>query len=153
MFSFNDFCMYSISGVDPSVKVVYKPVKRFREENGLLSKNVTYTYKQVTEISNTRSEPAVVTFQDQIPKSEDAKLKVRKFQHGTSCFPSHVSCRSRWQILSLASRSKGPPLLTQSWTQGTTWSGDWNWRQRKLVLLSSSTRWSSQPTNKWKDCR
>ena len=66
----------SPSGVDPSVKVVYKPVKRFREETGLLSKNVIYTYKQVTEICNARSEPAVVTFKDQIPKSEDEKLKV-----------------------------------------------------------------------------
>jgi hypothetical protein len=59
------------------VKVVYKPVKRFREEGGLLTKkHVTYTYKQVTEICNSRSEPAVVTFKDQLPKSEDAKLKV-----------------------------------------------------------------------------
>ena len=65
-----------IAGVDPSVKVVYKPVRRFREESGLISKNVTYTYKQVTEVCNTRSEPAVVTFKDQVPKSEDEKLKV-----------------------------------------------------------------------------
>lgn len=62
--------------MDASVKVVYKPVKRFREESGLLSRNVTYTYKQVTEISNTRTELAVVTFQDQLPKSQDEKLKV-----------------------------------------------------------------------------
>ena len=67
-----------VSGVDPSVKVVYKPVKRFREESGIISKNVTYTYKQVTDICNTRSEAAIVTFQDQIPKSEDEKLKVIK---------------------------------------------------------------------------
>ena len=65
------------SGVDASVKVVYKPVRRFREEGGLLSKSVTYTYKQVTEIMNSRSEPAVITFVDQVPKSEDEKLKVR----------------------------------------------------------------------------
>ena len=65
-----------IVGVDPSVKVVYKPVSRFREETGLISKTVVYKYKQVTEILNTRSEPAVITFTDQIPKSEDEKLKV-----------------------------------------------------------------------------
>lgn len=59
------------------MKVVYKPVKRFREEGGLLSKkHVTYTYKQVTDICNSRAEPAVVTFKDQLPKSEDVKLKV-----------------------------------------------------------------------------
>ena len=59
------------------MKVVYKPVRRFREEGGLISKTVTYTYKQVTEINNTRSEPAVITFVDQLPKSQDEKLKVR----------------------------------------------------------------------------
>ena len=59
------------------MKVVYKPVRRFREEGGLLSKSVTYTYKQVTEIMNSRSEPAVITFVDQVPKSQDEKLKVR----------------------------------------------------------------------------
>ncbi len=62
--------------MDPSVKVVYKPVKRFREESGIISKNVTYTYKQVTELCNSRSETAIITFKDQLPKSEDEKLKV-----------------------------------------------------------------------------
>ena len=67
------------TGVDSSVKVVYKPVRRFREEGGLISKTVTYTYKQVTEINNTRNEPAVITFVDQLPKSQDEKLKVLVF--------------------------------------------------------------------------
>ena len=61
------------------MKVVYKPVRRFREEGGLISKTVTYTYKQVTEINNTRNEPAVITFVDQLPKSQDEKLKVLVF--------------------------------------------------------------------------
>ena len=75
MSSFQIFITCS-SGVDASVKVVYKPVRRFREEGGLLTKNVTYTYKQVTEILNSRDEPAVITFVDQVPKSQDEKLKV-----------------------------------------------------------------------------
>lgn len=70
------YILNHFSGVDSSVRVVYKPVRRFREESGLLSKNVTYTYKQVTEIINTRDEPAVITFLDQVPKSQDEKLKV-----------------------------------------------------------------------------
>lgn len=70
---------YIHSGVDPSVKVVYKPVSRYREESGLISKTVVYKYKQVTEILNTRTEPAVVTFTDQVPRSEDEKLKVRVY--------------------------------------------------------------------------
>ena len=66
------------------MKVVYKPVRRFREESGLISKNVTYTYKQVTELCNTRDESAVVTFKDQVPKSEDEKLKVCHVQLANS---------------------------------------------------------------------
>ena len=58
------------------MKVVYKPVRRFREEGGLISKTVTYTYKQVTELVNTRKEQAIITFVDQLPKSQDEKLKV-----------------------------------------------------------------------------
>ena len=69
-----------ITGVDSSVKVVYKPVRRFREEGGLISKTVTYTYKQVTEVNNTRNEPAIITFVDQLPKSQDEKLKVRTLE-------------------------------------------------------------------------
>ena len=57
--------------------MVYKPVERHREQTGFISKNVVYTYKQVTEVVNNRSETAVVTYTDQIPKSSDEKLKVR----------------------------------------------------------------------------
>ena len=70
------------AGVDPSVKVVYKPLKRFRETGGLISKVVTYTYQQVTEITNTREETATVTFTDQVPRSQEEKLKVRRGMEG-----------------------------------------------------------------------
>ena len=76
-------------GVDSSVKVVYKPVRRFREEGGLISKTVTYTYKQVTEINNTRNEPAVITFIDQLPKSQDEKLKVCMYVHVCTCMTEY----------------------------------------------------------------
>ena len=59
------------------MRVVYKPLKRLREESGLLSRTVTYTYHQVTELHNTRSEPATISLTDQLPRSEDEKLKVR----------------------------------------------------------------------------
>lgn len=59
------------------MRVVYNPVKRLREESGLLSRTVTYSYQQVTELHNTRNEPATVSFTDQLPRSEDEKLKVR----------------------------------------------------------------------------
>lgn len=64
-------------GADPSVKVLYKPVRRYREESGILfSKNVVHTYTQVTDITNTRSDNTIITFLDQVPRSHDEKLKV-----------------------------------------------------------------------------
>ena len=66
----------SLLGADPSVKVVYKPVNRFREESGLINVSVIFTYRQVTEITNTRKEPAKIFFTDQIPLSRDDKLNV-----------------------------------------------------------------------------
>lgn len=34
-------------GVDPGLRVVYKPVYKYREQSGLLTKSVVTTYKQV----------------------------------------------------------------------------------------------------------
>ncbi|XP_065920409.1 protein F37C4.5-like [Dysidea avara] len=68
---------FSVSlGVDPRIKVIYKPLKRFREQTGILSKTVTYTMKQVTELKNSLGEPAIITFTDHVPRSQDEKLKV-----------------------------------------------------------------------------
>ena len=58
------------------MKVVYKPVHRFREESGLITVSVVYTYRQVTEITNNRKESATILFTDHIPLSRDDKLKV-----------------------------------------------------------------------------
>ena len=69
--------LLSSVGADPSVKVLYKPVRRYREESGILfSKNVVHTYTQVTDITNTRSDNTIITFLDQVPRSHDEKLKV-----------------------------------------------------------------------------
>ena len=57
--------------------MTYKPLKRFREQTGILSKTVTYTMKQVTELKNSLGEPAIITFTDHVPRSQDEKLKVR----------------------------------------------------------------------------
>ena len=65
-----------MTGVDPSVRVVYKPIQRYREESGVLSVSVIFNFKQITEITNTRNEPAVVHMKDNIPLSRDDKLKV-----------------------------------------------------------------------------
>ena len=103
-------------GADASVHVVYKPVQRHREQTGFIAKNVLYTYKQVTEITNNRLEVARVTFTDQIPHSKNEKLKVNRCHdvayNKTSwlvvavslvlnycSYSSCMACFSMWQII------------------------------------------------------
>lgn len=64
------------TGVDSSVRVVYKPVHRLRSESGLINVSVNFTFTQVTEVNNTRDEATILHFTDQIPLSRDDKLKV-----------------------------------------------------------------------------
>ena len=61
--------------------MTYKPLKRFREQSGILSKTVSYTMKQVTELKNSLGEPAIITFTDHVPRSQDEKLKVNISHH------------------------------------------------------------------------
>ena len=63
-------------GVDPAVKVTYKPLAKFREQSGLISKTVSTMYKQVTEIKNSRQDSIKVIMKDQLPLSTEEKIKV-----------------------------------------------------------------------------
>ena len=65
------------TGVDPRIKVTYKPLERYREQSGILSKTISYTMKQLTVIKNTLSERAIITLTDHVPRSQEEKLKVR----------------------------------------------------------------------------
>lgn len=68
---------FSVSlGVDPRIKVTYKPLERYREQSGILSKTISYTMKQLTVIKNTLTERAIITLTDHVPRSQEEKLKV-----------------------------------------------------------------------------
>ncbi|KAK2192077.1 hypothetical protein NP493_39g01009 [Ridgeia piscesae] len=62
-------------GVDPAVKVVYKPVHKFREQSGFMAKHVTFTYRQEIELKNTRQDDITVHVVDQLPQSMEEKIK------------------------------------------------------------------------------
>lgn len=64
-------------GVDPAIRIDYKPVKKFKAHSGLLSKTTTTTYHQVIEIKNTTSLTAKVLVIDQLPLSNDDKINVK----------------------------------------------------------------------------
>ncbi|XP_078617332.1 protein F37C4.5-like isoform X3 [Branchiostoma floridae x Branchiostoma japonicum] len=63
-------------GADPAVKVIYKPLHKYREQSGVISKTTQMTYRQVIEIKNLRPDPIKITVSDQLPLSTEEKIKV-----------------------------------------------------------------------------
>lgn len=63
-------------GVDPSVKINYKPLNKYKEHSGLLSKVHLTTYKQVIEVKNTHQTSCKILITDQLPLSTLDKIKV-----------------------------------------------------------------------------
>ncbi|KAL8563313.1 hypothetical protein ACOMHN_028836 [Nucella lapillus] len=63
-------------GVDPAVKVTYKPQKKFQASSGILSKVVSTTHEQVIEVKNTHDFPIHMLVQDQLPRTTDDRIKV-----------------------------------------------------------------------------
>lgn len=64
-------------GVDPSVKITYKPVKKFQQRSGVISKSDTTNFHQVIEIKNTKLQPVKIIVTDQCPMTQITdKIKV-----------------------------------------------------------------------------
>lgn len=69
-------------GVDPTIRVTYSHPEVRRSTTGMFAKENSTTYKRAITIANTRTtgEPAILTLRDQIPMSEDEKLRVDVLQ-------------------------------------------------------------------------
>ena len=63
-------------GVDPAIRVTYKPAKKYHEQSGLITKVSSAITEQVINIKNTRSSAILLTIKEHIPRSTDEKLKV-----------------------------------------------------------------------------
>ena len=63
-------------GVDPSVKITYKPIKKFQQRTGVILKSDTTNFHQVIEIKNTKLQPVYINVTDQCPRSSSDKIKV-----------------------------------------------------------------------------
>ena len=63
-------------GADAAVKVEYKPVRKLQQTSGMLSKSRVYSYHQIIEVKNTKSDSIIVTVTDQLPRSCNDKIKV-----------------------------------------------------------------------------
>lgn len=64
-------------GVDPAVKIDYKPVKKYSTQHGLVSKTSLTTYVQLIEIKNTGQNKAKILLIDNLPLSSDDKIQVK----------------------------------------------------------------------------
>ncbi|GAU98934.1 hypothetical protein RvY_10006 [Ramazzottius varieornatus] len=63
-------------GVDPAVRITYRPVRKFNEQTGLLQRSNVVTYVQEVDIYNTREESIHIVLQEQVPRSTEDRLKV-----------------------------------------------------------------------------
>jgi uncharacterized protein (TIGR02231 family) len=67
----------SFLGTDPSIKINYAAPKRFKETVGLLKGSMRMTIERRITIKNTKQTDATLIITDQVPKSEDEKIKVK----------------------------------------------------------------------------
>ncbi|KAL5265217.1 hypothetical protein ACHWQZ_G006091 [Mnemiopsis leidyi] len=67
-------------GSDPTIKVAYRPLIRHKETT---NKTHVITYTQDMDLKNGRKEPVNVVVTDQLPKSNDDKVKVSNFINPT----------------------------------------------------------------------
>ncbi|PVD28133.1 hypothetical protein C0Q70_10717 [Pomacea canaliculata] len=63
-------------GIDPAIKVTYKPLKKYKTASGIFSKVTSTTYEQVTEVKNTHDYGVKLLVMDQLPRSTDERVKV-----------------------------------------------------------------------------
>lgn len=63
-------------GTDPSIRVNAAPPKRFKETLGLLKNSYKANIERKTTIKNTKQIPVVLIVKDQVPTSDDEKIKI-----------------------------------------------------------------------------
>ncbi|GMS96710.1 hypothetical protein PENTCL1PPCAC_18885, partial [Pristionchus entomophagus] len=64
-------------GVDPAVKIDYKPAHKYHEQSGLINKSSSTITEQKIIVKNTRGDAVLLTIREQIPRSTDEKIKVK----------------------------------------------------------------------------
>ncbi|GMS94634.1 hypothetical protein PENTCL1PPCAC_16809, partial [Pristionchus entomophagus] len=63
-------------GVDPAVKIEYKPAHKYDEQTGIINKWSSTVSEQNIVVRNTRGDAVLLTIREQIPRSTDEKIKV-----------------------------------------------------------------------------
>jgi uncharacterized protein (TIGR02231 family) len=64
-------------GVDPSIKIDYKPIRKFQEEHGYFGKTRVTKYVQIIEITNSNTNPIKLLLSEQLPLSNNEQIQVK----------------------------------------------------------------------------
>jgi len=99
-------------GVDPSVKITYKPVHKFLENGGFMSKSNTQTFKYQTEIKNSKSTTIDLILWEQVPVSVYDSIKVKLLQPDlrTTNVTQEKNNNLKWQLKLSSGASATAPL-------------------------------------------
>ena len=68
---------YCSLGVDPAIRIEYKPIRKYKEQSGLISKSTTTTYEQLIEIKNTTANNIKLLLSENLPLTNDEKITVK----------------------------------------------------------------------------
>lgn len=66
-------------GVDPAIRIEYKPVRTYQEQIGTVEKINAQVTEKITAVSNLRPNTVLLTIREQIPRSTDSRIKVSFF--------------------------------------------------------------------------
>lgn len=66
-------------GVDPAIRIIYKPAQSFSEQVGIIAKSVFKSHEQKLIVRNTKQTKILLTIRELIPKSTDEKIKIRLY--------------------------------------------------------------------------
>lgn len=86
---------HSFLGVDPSVKVDYRPVRQTHRSTGVWTKSSTIQYDHRTVISNNKSVPIEIIVAKVFPRSTDEKIKVDLVEPSREIVEAEESKRGR----------------------------------------------------------
>uniref|UniRef100_A0A1I7T2C2 DUF4139 domain-containing protein n=1 Tax=Caenorhabditis tropicalis TaxID=1561998 RepID=A0A1I7T2C2_9PELO len=64
-------------GVDPNIRIEYKPVRNYQEQSGTVEKINSQVTEKTTSVTNLRPNPVLLTIREQLPRSTDSRIKVR----------------------------------------------------------------------------
>jgi len=68
---------WTFLGIDEGVKVEYKLIKTYRDDQGLFAQRTRYVYQYETKIANNKKTDAEIVLWDQLPVSTDQKIVVK----------------------------------------------------------------------------